>query len=97
MLVKEALSPRVPRITPREEKTEQLVDTRHEVDQLVLELQKVKQEVSAKACACVWRGWWRLGCPGNWSGGSGMQHGELPGKSSVSFLLKATLPESQSS
>nr|XP_015098113.1 protein Daple isoform X3 [Vicugna pacos]XP_031535199.1 protein Daple isoform X3 [Vicugna pacos] len=27
-----------------EEKTEQLVDTRHEVDQLVLELQKVKQE-----------------------------------------------------
>lgn len=34
------------RLTPREEKTEQLVDTRHEVDQLVLELQKVKQEVS---------------------------------------------------
>ncbi|XP_025775165.1 protein Daple [Puma concolor] len=28
----------------REEKTEQLVDTRHEVDQLVLELQKAKQE-----------------------------------------------------
>ncbi|XP_054987899.1 protein Daple [Sorex araneus] len=27
-----------------EEKTEQLVDTRHEVDQLVLELQKIKQE-----------------------------------------------------
>ncbi|XP_057588655.1 protein Daple isoform X2 [Hippopotamus amphibius kiboko] len=41
-----------------EEKTEQLVDTRHEVDQLVLELQKVKQENiqlaadarSARAC-----------------------------------------------
>lgn len=29
----------------REEKSEQLVDTRHEVDQLVLELQKIKQEV----------------------------------------------------
>lgn len=28
----------------RQEKTEKLVDTRHEVDQLVLELQKVKQE-----------------------------------------------------
>lgn len=41
---------------PREEKTEQLVDTRHEVDQLVLELQKVKQEVSGKVCvrAHVW-------------------------------------------
>ena len=39
--------------SPREEKTEQLVDTRHEVDQLVLELQKVKQEVSGKVCACV--------------------------------------------
>lgn len=38
----------------REEKTEQLVDTRHEVDQLVLELQKVKQEVSRSLC--------RLGC-----------------------------------
>ena len=37
----------------REEKTEQLVDTRHEVDQLVLELQKVKQEVSRMECACV--------------------------------------------
>lgn len=37
---------------PREEKTEQLVDTRHEVDQLVLELQKVKQEVSKEVCAC---------------------------------------------
>ncbi|XP_060037185.1 protein Daple isoform X3 [Erinaceus europaeus] len=32
-----------------EEKTEQLVDTRHEVDQLVLELQKVKQENSQLA------------------------------------------------
>ncbi|KAM5274140.1 protein Daple isoform 2-T2 [Ctenodactylus gundi] len=31
-----------------EEKTEQLVDTRHEVDQLLLELQKVKQEVPSK-------------------------------------------------
>ncbi|KAM6200910.1 protein Daple isoform 2-T2 [Rhynchocyon petersi] len=30
-----------------EEKTEQLVDARHEVDQLALELQKVKQEVCA--------------------------------------------------
>nr|XP_036847572.1 protein Daple isoform X3 [Manis javanica] len=30
-----------------EEKTEQLVDTRHEVDQLALELQKVKQERAA--------------------------------------------------
>jgi hypothetical protein len=38
----------------REEKTEQLVDTRHEVDQLVLELQKVKQEVSL-TWACVSR------------------------------------------
>lgn len=29
------------------------MDTRHEVDQLVLELQKAKQEVSGRACACV--------------------------------------------
>lgn len=29
------------------------MDTRHEVDQLVLELQKVKQEVSGRACARV--------------------------------------------
>ncbi|XP_067583719.1 protein Daple isoform X7 [Pseudorca crassidens] len=40
----QAPSPHSLRIAPREEKTEQLVDTRHEVDQLVLELQKVKQE-----------------------------------------------------
>lgn len=32
----------------REEKTEQLADTRHEVDQLVLELQKAKQDVSTR-------------------------------------------------
>lgn len=49
----QALSPWFLRITPREEKTEQLVDTRHEVDQLALELQKVKQEVSRKGWACV--------------------------------------------
>lgn len=48
MLQRKPPSPRVPRIVPREEKTEQLVDTRHEVDQLVLELQKVKQEVSGE-------------------------------------------------
>ena len=41
------------RFAPREEKTEQLGDTKHEVDQLVLELQKVKQEVSTRACAHV--------------------------------------------
>lgn len=41
-------------VTPREEKTEQLGDTRHEVDQLVLELQKVKQEVSGRGFAHVW-------------------------------------------
>lgn len=29
------------------------MDTRHEVDQLVLELQKVKQEVSGKVCVCM--------------------------------------------
>lgn len=46
---------------PREEKTEQLVDTRHEVDQLVLELQKVKQEVSRSPFCRVWRG--RAGLP----------------------------------
>lgn len=44
---------RLPPTARREEKTEQLVDTRHEVDQLVLELQKVKQEVSRMECACV--------------------------------------------
>ena len=48
------------------------MDTRHEVDQLVLELQKVKQEVSKEVCvrACVVcvrakrAGW--LGHPSNW-------------------------------
>lgn len=38
------------------------MDTRHEVDQLVLELQKVKQEVSGPVCVS-WRRWWRLRLP----------------------------------
>lgn len=36
-----------------EEKTEQLMDTTHEVDQLVMELQKVKQE-NIQLAASVW-------------------------------------------
>ena len=38
------------------------MDTRHEVDQLVLELQKVKQEVSEKVCVRAKRAGW-LGHP----------------------------------
>lgn len=80
MLPRRPPSPRVPRIVPREEKTEQLVDTRHEVDQLVLELQKVKQEVSGEG-----RGLGRSLCR------QGQQQ-ELPAEASASFLLKAAVP-----
>ena len=41
------------------------MDTRHEVDQLVLELQKVKQEVSENVYVHAKRAGW-LGHPSNW-------------------------------
>lgn len=37
--------PNVCRLAPREEKTEHLMDTKHEVERLDLEMQKLKQEV----------------------------------------------------
>lgn len=71
------------------------MDTRHEVDQLVLELQKVKQEVSGRACACGQEE--RLlvaGLPGN----CGLEAWECSIRSfqqrPVSVRPKAALPES---
>ena len=37
--------PNVCCLSPREEKTEHLMDTKHEVERLDLEMQKLKQEV----------------------------------------------------
>lgn len=67
-LPRQPLPTLVPVLPLSEEKTEQLVDTRHEVDQLVLELQKVKQEVS-RGLGCV--SWWDgTGYPATGPGGS---------------------------
>lgn len=66
----------------------------------MLELQKVKQEVSGRGFAHVWGVGGCAPCvwgapPELWPGGLGMQPQKLPAKASVSVWPKAAWPESQ--